>query len=99
MALIVARNKDIHWVSIGGIYFNEKIESVNYKKTYARIEEISGTKSLVKIVVGFYNEGADGSLVDRMSSSFVPDLCGPNFIKQGYEYLKTLPEFAGAVDC
>jgi len=23
----------------------------------------------------------------------------PNFIKQAYEHLKTLPEFAGAIDC
>jgi hypothetical protein len=27
------------------------------------------------------------------------DLSGPNFIKQVYLYLKTLPEFSGATDC
>jgi hypothetical protein len=30
---------------------------------------------------------------------FAPNLDGPNFIKQAYEHLKTLPEFDGAVDC
>ncbi|KKO91741.1 hypothetical protein AAW12_08750 [Sphingobacterium sp. Ag1] len=31
--------------------------------------------------------------------SFSPDLQGQNFIEQGYEYLKTLPEFEGCEDC
>jgi hypothetical protein len=39
---------------------------------------------------------------DRRSSidySFSINKAGGNFIEQAYEYLKTLPEFADAVDC
>lgn len=31
--------------------------------------------------------------------SFIPELNSVNFIQQAYDYLKTLPEFAGAQDC
>lgn len=30
---------------------------------------------------------------------FTPNLDGINFIAQGYEYLKSLPEYLDAVDC
>lgn len=40
-----------------------------------------------------------GTCINNMSYSFIPDLLGDNFIKQGYEYLKTLPEFADCIDC
>jgi hypothetical protein len=30
---------------------------------------------------------------------FIPVLDGENFIKQAYKYLKSLPEFANAMDC
>lgn len=40
-----------------------------------------------------------GVCIENKSHLFTPNLEGENFIKQGYEYLKTLPEFAGCVDC
>ena len=36
---------------------------------------------------------------DVSSFQCMYDIDGSNPIKQSYEYLKTLPEFAGAVDC
>lgn len=38
------------------------------------------------------------SLQER-SFEFVPDLHGDNFIKQAYDYIKSLDEFADFVDC
>ena len=40
----------------------------------------------------------DIKLAER-SYSFSANLDGPNFIKQAYLYLKTLPEFSDATDC
>lgn len=40
-----------------------------------------------------------GVLLETISRVFALDLDGPNPIKQAYEHLKTLPEFADAVDC
>lgn len=40
-----------------------------------------------------------GTCINNSSYSFVPKMTGDNFIRQGYDYLKTLPEFAGCVDC
>lgn len=40
-----------------------------------------------------------GMCINNTSYQFKPNLLGDNFIKQGYEYLKTLPEFEGCVDC
>ena len=36
---------------------------------------------------------------DSMEVTYPYDLEGPNPIKQAYLYLKSLPEFADAVDC
>jgi hypothetical protein len=42
---------------------------------------------------------SDGSTIDQTEYRFNPTLDGKNFIAQAYEYLKTLPEFSGAIDC
>lgn len=41
----------------------------------------------------------NGNIVDTKSYLFLPSLDGDNFIKQGYDYLKTLDEFKDAEDC
>jgi hypothetical protein len=73
---------------------------------YHRISEVSGSKTQIRIdVLAYasqdkYTNG--GTPIDIAKSySFVPDIAdnAPNFIKQGYLYLKTLPEFANAEDC
>lgn len=52
-----------------------------------------------------FNDEMAGSSNDRITGfkclyKFVYDLASPkNIFDQGYEYLKTLPEFNGAVDC
>ena len=75
--------------------------SVN--NTYAKIVLISGTKELLSLAVFYYSKkpSADEQVVRFHSDNFnfVPSLDGENFIKQGYNFLKTLPQFAKAQDC
>lgn len=60
-----------------------------------RVAEVGGTKTSQTAIVGFL----DGeTMLTRKTYTFDADLDGPNFIKQAYEHLKTLPEFAGAAD-
>ncbi len=66
------------------------------KDAYWKIESISGSKTEQFISV---SANSAGRVVDEFRSKFTPNLDGPNFIKQAYEHLKTLPEFAGAEDC
>ena len=72
---------------------------------YIRIDTISGYKGGLDISVNYYISQQDvidgkGYLQQKMYH-FVPSVedTAPNFIKQGYEYLKTLPEYEYAIDC
>lgn len=71
---------------------------------YIRIDSISGFKSQITVSVNYYvseQSYRDGSsYLHQEFYSFVPNLedGAVNFFKQGYEYLKTLPEFEGAID-
>lgn len=75
------------------------------KDAYIRIDTVNGFKNGIDISVNFYvsqetfNNG-QGYLEQRMYN-FVPSVedTAPNFIKQGYDYLKTLDEYKDAVDC
>lgn len=62
---------------------------------YIKVVEIASTKEKTAAKVVF----SDSKLKIEKQYLFTPDMDGGNFIKQAYEYLKTLPEFAGAVDC
>lgn len=65
---------------------------------YIKVSAVNATKdeSLASVA---YMEGADGRLYFSETYKFQIDLEGGNPLKQAYEHLKTLPEFAGAVDC
>lgn len=62
---------------------------------YIKVQRVAGDKTLVNVDVLLTGDSING----KRFYSFAPDLNGPNFIKQAYDYLKTLPEFAGAIDC
>lgn len=68
---------------------------------YCRIDVMNGSKERLTIKVDTYKDSSKVILIKSESYSFVPDVTegAENFVKQGYEYLKTLPEFSGAVDC
>lgn len=66
------------------------------RNAYWKVTKLTGNKEqmIVEVTV-FCNDVG----VDKKAEFFTPSLTGVNFIAQAYEYLKTLPEFAGAVDC
>ena len=72
-----------------------------YPAAYLQITNIEGNKNKVKLLLTIYADSTKASVVDYKYYTFTPsvDLGSTNFIQQGYEYLKTLPEFADAVDC
>ena len=69
-----------------------------FPNAYIKIDQISGNKSLLQVVIGIYKEQGRNK-IDSISTGFSPSLGGENFIAQAYDYLKTLPEFSGATDC
>ena len=66
--------------------------------SYIRVERVDASKVKATAVVSYNNNGADKTFTTKLYD-FQPDLTGKNFIAQGYDHLKTLPEFSGAVDC
>lgn len=64
------------------------------KEVRCTITNVISTKDNAEAFVQFSGDGI--SSIGQYD--FVPNLDGPNIIKQAYEHLKTLPEFAGAAD-
>jgi hypothetical protein len=76
--------------------FNTKTGEIDIQKeAYVKVQSVSGTKE--NIVVNVETKTEYGKTY--ASYNFVPSMEGGNFIQQAYIYLKTLPEFAGAMDC
>jgi hypothetical protein len=71
---------------------------VNFDSSYIKINSISGNKKSMAAFVETLSK-VDGCLIESKQYSFDYDLNGENPIKQAYLHLKTLPEFADAVDC
>ena len=72
---------------------------------YIRVDTVSGYKGGLDISVNAYvsqQDFTDGKgYLEQKIYSFVPSVedTASNFIKQGYEYLKTLEEYADTIDC
>lgn len=73
--------------------------ALNLNEKYVRVNGISGGKNLLYIDVATYENKQADNYESIKLYSFTPTLKGENFIAQSYDYLKTLPEFADAVDC
>ena len=71
------------------------------KNSYIRIDNINGTKQDINLGVNIYSDKECKFLIESRHYTFVPSTGDNsfNFVKQGYEYLKTLDEFKDAVDC
>lgn len=65
---------------------------------YWRVEQVSVSKSEAITSVSVYKEPGGALLASRVFS-FAPLVNDENAIKQAYLHLKTLPEFADAIDC
>lgn len=76
-------------------------KQVEYPTCYVMIKSVNGDKSKISLNVAFYADNSKEQTIEYMQYSFTPSVGdgSANFIQQGYEYLKTLPEFADAIDC
>lgn len=81
-------------VKIDQLVFPAPEHTVGFN-AYIKVECVTATKNDINAVVSF-NDG--DRRYDRVYT-FNTVLDGDNFIKQAYEHLKTLPEFADATDC
>jgi len=72
-------------------------DEVLFSEAYIKVENVDGNKQELRVEVFVYKKQGE-QVIDRKAYSFNPNLNGNNFIAQSYEYLKTLPEFAGAAD-
>jgi hypothetical protein len=73
-------------------------EISSFPAAYIKVEQVIADKLESEAVIAFYKE-KDGLLVKGARYNFQTSLEGGNAIKQAYEHLKTLPEFADATDC
>jgi hypothetical protein len=66
---------------------------------YHRVEGTQVSKDTMKFQVRSYKDNSGLPHFADASFGCAYDIAGDNPIKQAYEHLKTLPEFAGATDC
>lgn len=71
-------------------------QQVLIQDLYLKVESVFSSKKETTATVSFTN---NNSKVAERFFAFTLDLEGPNPIKQAYLHLKTLPEFADAIDC
>ena len=71
---------------------------VVFEDAYIKARHVESTKSAAMVRVSICKSAEDAVLTEH-TYEFTPDMDGANFIRQAYLYLKTLPEFANAVDC
>lgn len=72
-------------------------KSYTISTAYIKIISVEGSKGSINIVVGIYK---DDKLIITKTYTFTPSVqdSATNFIKQAYEYLKTLNDFRDATD-
>lgn len=92
---------------LASLQTDAKIQSFKYSEDYevtngyAYIDSMNGNKNLLMIDVLFKKAQNSTLILKKESYAFVPDVSTPgteNFYTQGYNFLKTLVEFYGAID-
>jgi hypothetical protein len=72
--------------------------TIEVPNCYVRVSNVDVSKVEGSARVVFLKT-ANGGILQEVYHTFSYDIEGPNPIKQAYQFLKTLPEFADAVDC
>jgi hypothetical protein len=72
-------------------------EEVTISNSYIKVAYVYGDKNVMKADVAFFKNADDERPYDIKKYRFKPNLSS-NFIKQSYNYLKTLEEFSGSTD-
>jgi len=68
-----------------------------FLNAYIKVSKVSGDKQGVSATVAYLNQKG-GRTLKTKQFVFTPSMDGDNFIRQAYEYIKTLDEFTGALD-
>ena len=91
--------KEVKYLSCDGTSSGSITNSIAYSNVYIWVTSVEGAKSL-QVTVQIYSDSAKTSLLDRKSYNFIPDYTdsGKNYIKQAYEYLKTLTDYKDATN-
>jgi hypothetical protein len=85
-------------ITSNGVSYPVTNVNATYSDCYIKVATVGTSKTEGQAVVVFSAE-ANGSILFERNFLFQFDLEGPNPIKQAYLHLKTLLEFADAVDC
>lgn len=74
---------------------------ITVQNAYIKVTRLLGDKDNINFIVDVYENAEKLNLLYVKEYDFVPNVeeNSPNFIQQAYEYLKTLPEYADALDC
>lgn len=74
-------------------------KSINISDAYLRIFQFEGNKDRLHVGLEFCKDSGSERF-DSLTIQNIPfDISGKNPIAQAYDYIKSLPEFAGATDC
>ena len=71
---------------------------VTIQNAYIKVLSYSGSKTNMSFSVGYFASSSEPKMFGQEQHECSVDLNGDNPVKQAYEHLKTLPEFAGAAD-
>lgn len=69
----------------------------SFANAYIKVSQVSGGKQSMMATVETRTSDKSHALSVE-NYQFVPDLDGENFIKQAYEFIKTLPIYSDAID-
>jgi hypothetical protein len=78
------------------VKLNNGIEVLN---SYVKVNTISVVKKNILSFCVVYSVDKETPQFNENSFECLYNIAGENPIKQAYTHLKTLPEFAGAIDC
>ena len=92
--IIETEGKSIIQTSMGRI--ENGTQRISFS-AYVKVIEINGDKNQITASVNF--KGDSQQFSNQYLVPVSTEVGSPNFIAQVYAYLKTLPEFIGAVDC
>jgi hypothetical protein len=73
-------------------------KQVAFENSYIKIASVNANKNAISATVEI-KDGQDGQTIQSQMHIFEHNLNGANAIKQAYEQLKKLPEFADSKDC
>ena len=75
-------------------------KELQFENAYCKITWLDGNKNYINMQVTLYDTPSLENIIETSTYRFIPSVAddAPNFIKQGYEHLKTLPEYDGAID-